>query len=71
MSSSSLSPNNSSSSANKRVREQHHFSSDSHVKVEEGRLEDSVSCRVRAKRGCDTHPEALLKGSGELGSVTI
>ncbi|KAM1130524.1 hypothetical protein ACFX19_045864 [Malus domestica] len=44
--SSSLSPNSSSSSANKRVREQHHFSSDSHVKVKEGRLEDSVSCRV-------------------------
>ncbi|XP_070669966.1 transcription factor bHLH80-like isoform X2 [Malus domestica] len=61
VSSSSLSPNSSSSSANKRVREQHHFSSDSHVKVEEGGLEDSVSCRVRAKRGCATHPRSIAE----------
>ncbi|XP_068307040.1 transcription factor bHLH80-like [Pyrus communis] len=60
-SSSSLSPNSSSSSANKRVREQHQFSSDSHVKVEEGGLEDSVSCRVRAKRGCATHPRSIAE----------
>ncbi|CAO2832305.1 unnamed protein product [Amaranthus hypochondriacus] len=25
-------------------------------------LEDSVSCRVRAKRGCATHPRILLRG---------
>ncbi|KAB2628564.1 transcription factor bHLH80 [Pyrus ussuriensis x Pyrus communis] len=62
-SSSSLSPNSPSSSANKRVREQqqHHFSSDTHVKVEEGGLEDSVGCRVRAKRGCATHPRSIAE----------
>ncbi|KAM1014443.1 hypothetical protein ACFX2C_044427 [Malus domestica] len=63
VSSSSLSPHSPSSSANKRVREhrQHHFSSDTHVKVEEGGLEDSVGCRVRAKRGCATHPRSIAE----------
>ncbi|XP_028963135.1 transcription factor bHLH80-like isoform X1 [Malus domestica] len=63
VSSSSLSPNSPSSSANKRVREhrQHHYSSDTHVKVEEGGLEDSVGCRVRAKRGCATHPRSIAE----------
>ncbi|ONI35780.1 hypothetical protein PRUPE_1G554600 [Prunus persica] len=48
----SLSPNSSSPSANKRVRE---------VKLEEGGLEDAVPCRVRAKRGCATHPRSIAE----------
>ncbi|KAL6179156.1 hypothetical protein ACLB2K_050672 [Fragaria x ananassa] len=42
----------SSSLANKRVRE---------VKMEEGGLEESGALRVRAKRGCATHPRSIAE----------
>ncbi|KAM5574845.1 transcription factor bHLH80 [Rosa sericea] len=44
--------NVSSSSANKRVRE---------VKMEEGGFEESGTLRVRAKRGCATHPRSIAE----------
>ncbi|KAK9929746.1 hypothetical protein M0R45_026832 [Rubus argutus] len=46
------SASSSSSAANKRVRE---------VKMEEGGLEESATLRVRAKRGCATHPRSIAE----------